>query len=108
METSDIVIAFWQASIEQFTSTNNLHASSAGTDESQERMGNLSGTLANGIGLFTTSEVVHLQEHQTVVGFHDTLFVSVLHLRRETNPENVLRVEMEEAVHGVVLLAYLY
>ena len=108
METADIIIVFRQSAIEQLSSADDLHAASAGTNERQEGMGNLGSSLTDGFCLLETSEVVHLEQHQSVVGSHDALLVPVLHQRREAYLGDVLRVEMQQAVHGVVHLAHLH
>ena len=71
-------------------------------------MGNLGSTLAHSIGFLRTGQIVDLQQHQSVVGSHHALFVPVLHLRRKTHLGYVLRIEMEQTVHRVILLTHFH
>ena len=71
-------------------------------------MGNLTGTFPHRLCLLETSQVVHLQQHQSVVGPYDALLVAVLHQSGEAHLGDVLCIEVKQAVHRVILLAHLH
>ena len=107
VETADVLISLRQTTVEQLTSTDNLHAPSAGTDESQKCLRNLSGPLSHSLSLVEASKVVHLKQYQPVVSSRHPLFVFILHLRCKTHLGQILGIETEQPVHRVVLLAHL-
>ena len=105
MEAPHLVVALRQTAVEERSATDDLHRAAARADKGEHRLGDQARPRPH--GLLDGGQIVHLEQHQTVVTAHQPLLVPVLPRGCEAHSRQVLRVIRQEAVVGIILHAYL-
>ena len=103
VESPDIFFRLRQTTLEQFSSTHNLHRSSAGSHKCQQRLRHHGSSLTDGNGLIMARQIVHLKEHQTGIGFTHFLTITVLHHRGKTDAWHLVG-EIVSTPHAAIVL----
>ena len=105
MEAPHLVVALRQTAVEERSATDNLHRAAARADKGEHRLGYQARPRPHRLSLLDGGQIVHLEQHQTVVTAHQPLLVPVLPRGCEAHSRQVLRVIRQEAVVGIILHA---